>query len=138
MTFGTYDLFHVGHLRILQRAKALGDLLIVGVSTDQLNFDKKGFYPTFSQESRLEIVRSLKVVDEVFFEESLALKREYLIRHRANLLVMGDDWAGRFDEFRDLCEVIYLPRTPEVSTTLIKEELAQVREFCELPEGRGF
>jgi len=123
ITFGTYDLFHVGHVRILARAKALGGHLTVGVSSDELNFSKKGFLPSFPLNDRLEILRSCLYVDDVFTEESLDLKREYILRYRADVLVMGDDWAGKFDEFSDICEVHYLPRTENISSTLIKERV---------------
>lgn len=121
ITFGTFDLFHIGHLQILKRAKALGDYLIVGVSTDALNFSKKQRNPICSEQHRMEIIQELKSVDEVFYEDSLELKRQYIIDTKADVLVMGDDWKGRFDEFNDICEVIYLPRTPSISTTEIIE-----------------
>ena len=123
ITFGTFDVFHIGHLRILERARAQGDALVVGVSTDQMNISKKGRAPVYSESERIELVRSLKCVDEAFWEESLELKREYLVEHRADVLVMGDDWAGKFDEFSDICEVVYLSRTPSVSTTAIIEKI---------------
>ena len=123
ITFGTFDVFHIGHLRILERARSLGDALLVGVSTDQMNFDKKGRYPVYSEQERMEIIRSLRCVDGVFREESLALKRQYLLEQRADVLVMGDDWAGKFDEFSDICEVRYLERTPSISTTAIIEKI---------------
>lgn len=121
ITFGTFDLFHIGHLQILKRAKTLGEYLIVGISTDALNYSKKQRNPICSQKHRMEIIQELKCVDEVFFEESLELKRQYIINTKANILVMGDDWKGRFDEFNDICEVIYLPRTPSISTTELIE-----------------
>jgi len=121
ITFGTFDLFHIGHLNIIQRAKAQGDYLIIGVSSDALNFSKKQKYPVYSQESRLRIVEALKSADEVFFEESLELKAEYIKKYKADVLVMGDDWKGRFDEFKSICEVVYLDRTPSISTTEIIE-----------------
>jgi len=121
ITFGTFDLFHIGHLRILERSKQNGDYLIVGISTDVLNYSKKQKNPIYSQEDRMHIIKALSVVDEVFFEESLELKGEYIKKHKADVLVMGDDWAGRFDMFKELCEVVYLPRTPSVSTTEIIE-----------------
>jgi glycerol-3-phosphate cytidylyltransferase len=124
ITFGTYDVFHVGHLRILERAAALGDRLVVGVSADALNLSKKGRKPVFSQDERLEIVAALKVVDEVFVEESLELKRDYVEKYHADVLAMGDDWKGRFDFVSDLCEVVYFPRTPSVSTTELIEHMA--------------
>ncbi|MEO5851260.1 MAG: adenylyltransferase/cytidyltransferase family protein [Nocardioides sp.] len=124
VTFGTFDVFHVGHLRVIERAAALGDRLVVGVSADALNLRKKGREPVFSQAERMEIVGALRCVDEVFVEESLELKRDYLVQHGADVLVMGDDWRGRFDEFRDLCEVVYLTRTPAISTTALIEKIS--------------
>jgi choline-phosphate cytidylyltransferase len=123
ITFGTFDVFHVGHLRILERARAYGDRLVVGVSTDQLNIGKKGRPPVYNQEERREIISALKCVYEVFYEESLELKGEYIQRYKADVLVMGDDWQVKFDEFRDLCEVVYLPRTPAISTTEVIEKI---------------
>jgi glycerol-3-phosphate cytidylyltransferase len=124
ITFGTFDVFHVGHVRILQRAAELGDRLVVGVSADALNIRKKGRAPVFTQDERLEIVSSLGVVDEVFVEESLELKGDYIRKFGADVLAMGDDWKGRFDEFAELCEVVYFPRTPSVSTTALIEHIA--------------
>lgn len=126
VTFGTYDVFHVGHLRLLERARAQGDYLIVGISTDALNRSKKQRDPVYTLAERLEIVSGLRCVDKVFAEESLELKREYLKQHRADILVMGDDWEGRFDEFSDICEVRYLPRTPAISTTVTIEKIRSV------------
>jgi glycerol-3-phosphate cytidylyltransferase len=124
ITFGTFDVLHVGHLRILQRARQLGDYLVVGVSSDALNIAKKSRAPVFSQDERCELIRNLRCVDEVFVEESLELKRQYVIDHGADVLVMGDDWAGRFDFVSDLCKVVYLPRTPSISTTAVIEHIA--------------
>nr|BAQ01453.1 putative glycerol-3-phosphate cytidyltransferase [Escherichia coli] len=121
ITFGTFDVFHVGHINIIERAKKLGDYLIVGVSSDELNFSKKQRYPIYNQTDRLKIISSMKCVDEVFIEESLELKLEYIKKYKADILVMGDDWTGRFDWVKTDCEVIYLPRTPSVSTTEIIE-----------------
>ena len=124
ITFGTFDVFHVGHLRVIQRAASFGDRLVVGVSADELNLRKKGRLPVFSQAERLEIVAALKPVDEVFVEESLELKRDYIVQQGAQVLVMGDDWAGKFDEFGDICTVEYLPRTPAISTTALIEKIS--------------
>ena len=124
ITFGTFDVFHVGHLRVLERAAGLGDRLVVGVSADALNVAKKGREPVFSERERLEIVAALRMVDEVFVEESLELKRQYILEHQADVLVMGDDWKGRFDEFGDVCEVVYLARTPAISTTALIEKIS--------------
>jgi glycerol-3-phosphate cytidylyltransferase len=126
ITFGTFDVFHVGHLRVLERAAGLGDRLVVGVSADALNERKKGRAPIFSQRERLAIVGALKVVDEVFVEESLEQKRDYIVEHGADVLVMGDDWTGKFDELSDVCEVVYLQRTPAISTTAIIEHIADL------------
>ena len=126
ITFGTFDVFHVGHVRVLERAAALGDRLVVGVSADELNIAKKGRAPVFTQQERLEIGGSLKMVDEVFVEESLEKKRDYIVEHGADVLVMGDDWAGKFDWVSDVCEVVYLPRTPSVSTTGLIEHIATI------------
>jgi len=121
ITFGTFDVFHVGHINILERAKEQGDYLIVGVSSDELNFAKKNRYPIYAQKDRIKILESLKFVDEVFVEESLELKPEYIQKYRADVLVMGDDWTGKFDNMKSLCDVLYLPRTPSISTTEIIE-----------------
>jgi len=123
ITFGTFDVLHVGHIRILQRARALGDYLIVGVSSDALNFSKKQRYPVYSESERIEIIKSIAGVDEVFREDSLELKGEYIKKYQADTLVMGDDWVGRFDEFKTLCEVIYLPRTEGISTTQLISDI---------------
>ena len=125
ITFGTFDVFHVGHLRVIQRAAALGDRLVVGVSADALNLRKKDRLPVFSEAERMEIVAALKPVDEVFLEESLEQKRDYILRYDAQVLVMGDDWRGRFDEFGDICRVEYLDRTPAISTTALIEKIAR-------------
>lgn len=126
LTFGTFDVFHVGHLRVIERAAALGDRLVVGVSADALNLSKKNRLPVFTEHERLAIVAALKPVDAVFLEESLEKKRDYLVEHGADVLVMGDDWAGRFDEFKDICEVVYLPRTPAISTTALIEKISDM------------
>ena len=124
ITFGTFDVFHVGHLRMIERAAALGDRLVVGVSADELNLRKKGREPIFSEAERVEIVSALRCVSEVFVEESLELKRDYVLRHGADVLVMGDDWEGKFDDLADVCEVVYLTRTPAVSTTALIEKIS--------------
>ena len=123
ITFGTFDVLHVWHIRILQRARALGDYLIFGVSSDALNFSKKQRYPVYPESERIEIVQSIAGVNEVFREDSLELKGEYIKKYQADVLVMGDDWVGRFDEFKTLCEVIYLPRTEGISTTQLISDI---------------
>ena len=125
ITFGTFDVFHVGHLRILKAAKDQGDHLSVGVSSDKFSFSKKGKLPVYTESERCEIVQGLKYVDHVFIEDSFELKRDYIIEHKANILIMGSDWQNKFDEFNDICEVIYLPRTPSVSTSVIIEKIRE-------------
>ena len=123
ITFGTYDVLHVGHLRIIERAGELGDRLVVGVSSDELNLAKKGRAPVFTERERMQIIGALRAVDQVFLEESLDKKRDYLLDHQADVLVMGNDWEGRFDHLNDICKVVYLPRTPSISTTAIIEKI---------------
>lgn len=122
ITYGTFDIFHVGHLRLLRRARELGDRLLVGVSTDEFNA-QKGKKSVFTFEERAEIVGSIKFVDEVFAENSWDQKRADIERFGAHVFVIGDDWTGRFDNLKDLAEVVYLPRTPSVSTTEVKSSL---------------
>lgn len=117
ITFGTFDLFHVGHANLLQRAAALGDILFVGVSTDELNLAKKKRKPVYPFEDRVKIISSLRYVNLCFPEKSLEKKAEYLKYYQADVLVMGDDWKGKFDYLNDICEVVYLERTPSISTT---------------------
>ena len=123
VTFGTFDVFHVGHLRILERARAAGDHLTVGISTDALSLRKKGRAPVYPEDQRMALVGALRCVDAVFLEHSLEAKADYVREHRADVLVMGDDWQGRFDFLLPLCRVIYLPRTPAISTTAVIERI---------------
>ena len=117
ITFGTFDVFHIGHLAILERAADLGSRLVVGVSSDELNIAKKGRPCVYPYGARAAIVGALRCVDEVFTEASLEHKRDYVLQFGADVLVMGHDWTDRFDHLRDICDVVYLPRTPSVSTT---------------------
>lgn len=122
ITYGTYDLFHIGHLNILKRAKELGDYLIVGVSSDAFNLEK-GKVCMIPDYERMAIVSAIKYVDEVILETSWDQKKEDILRYQIDTFVMGDDWEGKFDELKEYCEVIYLPRTEGVSTTDIKEQI---------------
>jgi glycerol-3-phosphate cytidylyltransferase len=124
ITFGTFDLFHIGHVNILRRAREQCDFLIVGVSTDKLNYDKKKVYPVINESERSAIVESCRYVDQVFFEHSLDLKVTYIQEHRADVLFMGDDWAGRFDFCSPYCRVVYFPRTPLVSSSNIRSSMS--------------
>jgi len=129
ITFGTFDLFHIGHLKILERSAAYGNKLIVGVSSDDLNYKKKQEYPTYPEHERMAIVEALECVSTVFLEESLELKCEYVKRYRADILVMGNDWENEFDWVGEEtgCEVIYLPRTEGISSSGIKKSLRSVK-----------
>lgn len=122
LTYGTFDLFHIGHLRLLERLRALGDRLIVGVSTDEFN-TQKGKKTVVPFADRLEIVRGLRCVDLAFAEHSWAQKPEDISKHQVTVLGMGDDWQGKFDDLSTLCEVVYLPRTDGISSTDIRNSL---------------
>lgn len=122
LTYGTYDLLHFGHINLLKRAKELGDYLIVGVSTDEFN-DLKGKKSYFSYDIREYMLESVKYVDEVIKENNWEQKIEDIKKYNIDVFVMGDDWKGKFDYLKEYCEVVYLPRTEEISTTEIKEDL---------------
>lgn len=126
ITFGTFDVLHIGHIKILQRARDFGDRLVVGVSSDALNYSKKQRNPVYPEDERIAIISALSCVDEVFIEHSLDLKGEYIQQYNAAILVMGNDWEGRFDEFKSLCEVAYLPRTEGISTTQL---IAEIKKY---------
>lgn len=127
ITYGTFDLFHVGHIRLLKRLNELGDKLIVGISSDEFN-QLKGKQSFFSYEERAEIVGSCKFVDEVFPEHSWDQKVRDIKKYKADIFAMGDDWKGKFEELRDFCHVVYLPRTEDISTTEIKEKLSLINK----------
>ncbi len=123
ITYGTFDLLHYGHINLLRRAKELGDYLIVAISTDDFNWNMKNKKCYFSYEQRKQMVEAIRYVDLVIPEESWEQKREDVKKYQIDTFVMGDDWEGKFDFLSDICEVVYLPRTPEISTTQIKKEL---------------
>ena len=129
VTFGTFDLLHIGHINILERCKKMNNednTVIVGISSDKFSYEKKSRYPYFNENSRIKILKSLKFVDEVFLEESFDKKEEYLKKHNADVLVMGSDWEGKFDMYNNICKVVYLPRTPDISTTNIIETINNI------------
>lgn len=133
ITYGTFDLFHIGHLKLLQRLRALGDRLVVGVSTDEFNAIK-GKKTVVSFEHRIEIVNAVRYVDATFPEHHWEQKRDDIRREGAAIFAMGDDWVGKFDDLEDICEVVYLPRTRDVSTTEIRQLVAlmQAEKLAEL------
>lgn len=122
ITYGTFDVLHYGHINLLKRAKALGDYLIVALSTDSFNKTKnKTSYYTYEQ--RKMILEACRYVDLVIPENSWEQKIEDIQTYKADVFVMGDDWAGKFDFLAPYCEVVYLPRTPDVCSTKTKKYL---------------
>lgn len=122
ITFGTFDLLHLGHINILERCKNYNNNqseneLIVGISSDNFSYQKKNHYPVYKEQDRKKILESLRCVNKVFIEESFEKKKDYLLEHKADIFIMGDDWKGKFDYLNDICKVVYLPRTPDISTT---------------------
>lgn len=138
VTYGTFDLYHVGHVRLLKRLREMGDRLVVGLSTDEFN-QQKGKQVVIPYSDRREILLSCRYVDDVFEENSWEQKRADLVREQADIFAIGDDWAGKFDDLEDLVKVIYLPRTKDISTTelktvlsyLSKEKVNEVRNVVE-------
>ena len=122
LTYGTFDLLHKGHINLIKRAKSLGDNLIVGLSTDEFNREKhKKSYFTFSQ--RKELLSTIDDINLIIPESAWDQKIKDIQQYQIDILVMGSDWAGKFDYLKDYCDVIYLPRTEYISTTDIKEEI---------------
>ena len=123
ITYGTFDLLHYGHINLLRRAKALGDYLIVGLSTDQFNWQEKQKKSYFTYEERKAMLEAIRYVDLVIPEETWDQKKTDVDKYHADVFVIGDDWKGKFDFLQDPCEVVYLSRPQEISTTKIKTEL---------------
>lgn len=123
ITYGTFDLLHYGHINLLQRAKALGDYLIVALSTDEFNSKMKGKVTYFTYEERKRLLEAIRYVDLVIPEENWEQKTSDVTEFKVDTFVMGDDWKGKFDFLMEYCEVVYLERTPEISTTKIKRDL---------------
>ena len=125
VTYGTFDLFHIGHVRLLKRLRDLGDRLVVGLSSDEFN-SVKGKNVIIPYEDRREILLSCRYVDDVFQENSWEQKRDDLQRENASIFAMGDDWIGKFDDLQDVVKVVYLPRTQDVSTTELKTVISEI------------
>lgn len=124
ITYGTFDMLHYGHINLLRRAKELGDYLIVALSTDEFNLNKKNKKCYFSFEERKLLLDSIKYVDMVIPEENWEQKRTDIHKYGVDIFVIGDDWAGKFDFLKEEgCQVVYLPRTKGISTTKIKKDL---------------
>lgn len=124
ITYGTFDLIHMGHINILRRAKEMGDYLVVAISTDEFNTMKhKQAYYSFEQ--RKQILEAIRYVDEVIPENTWDQKVQDVKEHDIDIFVMGHDWEGEFDFLKEYCEVIYLPRTEGVSTTKTKQDLSK-------------
>ena len=122
ITYGTYDLLHMGHINLLRRARELGDYLLVVLSTDEFNAIKhKTAYHSY--EDRKGILEAIRYVDEVIPETCCEQKVSDVVYNQIDVFVMGDDWAGQFDFLKEYCEVVYLPRTDGISTTKIKNDL---------------
>jgi glycerol-3-phosphate cytidylyltransferase len=122
ITYGTFDMFHIGHLKLLKRLKALGDELIVGVSSDAFN-ESKGKKVMIPYEQRAEIIENIKCVDKVIIEDNWEQKIEDIKKYNVNIFSMGNDWEGKFDYLKEYCEVVYLKRTEDISTTQLKKSL---------------
>ena len=123
ITYGTFDLLHYGHINLLKRAKEYGDYLIVALSTDEFNWDEKRKKCYFTYEQRKKLLEAVRYVDLVIPEENWEQKILDVKKYDVDTFVIGNDWEGKFDFLKDLCNVVYLPRTPEISSTQIKEEL---------------
>ncbi len=121
ITYGTFDLFHIGHLRLLKRAKKLGDYLIVGVSTDGFN-EIKNKKTAIPYKERMEIVKDIKWVDEIIPEKNWEQKKDDIIKKEVSVFVMGNDWKGKFDFLKKYCKVIYIPRTKNISSRILKKK----------------
>ncbi len=119
ITYGTFDLLHVGHIRLLKRAKELGDYLIVGLSTDAFNA-KKHKTSFMNYAVRKELLEAIRYVDMVIPEENWEQKGDDITQHDVDVFVMGDDWKGKFDFLNQHCKVVYLPRTQDISSSLLK------------------
>ncbi|MUG31586.1 glycerol-3-phosphate cytidylyltransferase [Psychrobacter sanguinis] len=125
ITYGTFDLLHYGHINLLRRAKQQGDYLIVALSTDEFNWDSKQKKCYFSYEKRKALLEAIRFVDLVIPEKSWDQKIEDVQLYQVDTFVIGDDWKGKFDFLKDHCEVVYLTRTPEISTTQIKSDMRE-------------
>lgn len=122
LTYGTFDILHYGHIEYLRKAKEMGDFLIVGVSNDKFN-EEKGKKSYYDYETRRAMISAIKYVDLVIEQSSFEQKREDILKYNVDILISSEDWMGKYDYLKDLCEVIYLPRHPGICTTKLKKDL---------------
>lgn len=125
LTYGTFDVLHIGHINLLERAKRLGNELYVGLSTDSFN-EIKNKRSVLDFENRYAVLKSLRFVDCVFPENNWEQKIPDVIKYEVDIFAIGDDWYGKFDFLKYYCDVVYLPRTPDISTTMLKEKTSKI------------
>lgn len=123
ITYGTFDLLHYGHINLLRRAKTFGDYLIVALSTDEFNSQQKHKQCYFSYQERELMLDAIRYVDLVIPETCWEQKREDVQFYKIDVFVIGNDWEGKFDFLKEYCEVVYLPKTPEISSTMLRKEV---------------
>jgi glycerol-3-phosphate cytidylyltransferase len=134
ITYGTFDLLHYGHINLLRRAKALGDYLIVALSTDEFNRELKSKPNYFDYQTRELMLDAIRYVDLVIPEQNWEQKIDDIKLYKVDTFVMGNDWAGKFDYLREYCEVIYLDKTPEISSTSIRNDNPNMKAYASLSE----
>ena len=125
ITYGTYDLLHEGHINLLRRAKALGDYLIVGVTNDSFDRERGKLNVRDNVLDRVEAIKATGLADQIIIEDYIGQKIDDIQKYNVDIFAIGSDWEGKFDFLKDYCEVVYLPRTPEISTTQIKKDLGK-------------
>lgn len=129
ITYGTFDLLHYGHIELLRKARQLGDVLIVGLSTDEFNKVEKNKISAQSFAQRKANLEAIRFVDQIIPEENWEQKRNDIIKYQVRIFTIGEDWEGKFDFLKSLCQVVYLPRTPDISSTILRQvRVKNVRE----------
>ena len=129
ITYGTFDLFHEGHYRLLQRAKALGDYLIVGVTTEEYDKARGKLNVVDSLVTRIENVRKSGFADEIIIEEAPGQKFTDIKKYNIDIFTVGSDWVGSFDYLKDYCKVVYLDRTKDISSTMLRQENSHIQRI---------
>ncbi|MDE6568247.1 MAG: adenylyltransferase/cytidyltransferase family protein, partial [Lachnospiraceae bacterium] len=136
ITYGTFDLFHEGHYRLLQRAKALGDYLIVGVTTEKYDMERGKLNVVDSLPERIENVRKTGFADEIIVEEIPGQKVNDVQKYHIDIFTVGSDWVGSFDYMKDYCRVVYLDRTKNISSTMLREQNKRIQKIGIIGSGR--